>query len=84
MTSTTVILLNNLERAGLIERRSDLNDKRKFRIFLTKKGRQLEKMLVPKAEYFNSTTLHGISTSHMAIFHEVLDTIERNLEDQIA
>lgn len=38
-------LLHSLEEAGLIERRQDENDKRSYRIYLTKKGREKSKSI---------------------------------------
>ena len=49
MTPTTVAALNTLERKGLIERRAHPTDRRKYNVYLTKAGRQLERQLLPYA-----------------------------------
>ena len=45
--STTTRTLDKLEKLGLVERRTDPNSRRSFRIFLTEEGHNLRKTLLP-------------------------------------
>lgn len=77
-TPTAVSALNGLERMGLIERRADPDDKRKYRIFLTKKGRQLKGRLVPVARSVHADLLKGLSPLKVEVTREVLRAILKN------
>lgn len=61
---TTTRILDRLEILGLIERRADPLSRRTFRIFLTKKGRSLEKPLVKMANDINEQFLGSLSTKN--------------------
>ncbi|MFM2609753.1 MarR family transcriptional regulator [Vibrio chagasii] len=45
--STTTRTLDKLEKLDLVERRADPNSRRSFRIYLTEKGKELEKDIIP-------------------------------------
>ena len=78
MTPAAVSALNSLERMGLVERRSDPDDKRKYRIFLTKKGRDLKGELIPVARSVHADLLKGISPLKVEVAREVLRAILKN------
>lgn len=59
-TPTTVTALNTLERKGLIKRHRHPTDKRKFNVYLTKRGRQLERLLLPCGKEVNSIATEGL------------------------
>lgn len=44
--STTTRTLDKLEKLGLVERQTDPNSRRSFRIYLTEKGRAMEEELI--------------------------------------
>ena len=59
--ATMTVMLNRMERAGLIERRSDENDQRVSRVYLTEQGKQLglkvnETLMVMEEECFQNFT----------------------------
>lgn len=45
---TIPVIIQNLEKQGLLKRRKDLNDRRKSMISLTAQGRQIIEKIVPK------------------------------------
>jgi DNA-binding MarR family transcriptional regulator len=53
---TITKMLQSLERAGVVERRPDLDDQRLMRVYLTDRGRDLEaEMRTVAAEYIGAT-----------------------------
>ncbi len=63
---TTTRVLDELETAGFVERRSDPNNRRTFTIHLTAKGRRLRKTLVPLALSVNEQHLKSLKKGEAA------------------
>lgn len=80
MTPTTVSTLNGLSRRGLVVRRAHAKDKRKHRIFLTAKGRQLEAELMPIARRAHASAVRGISLTQLAEVRDILNAITSNID----
>jgi DNA-binding MarR family transcriptional regulator len=70
--ASLTIMLNTVEKAGLITRRTAPGDRRKQLISLTKKGRALESMLVPIGMDVNAIALEGFSEREIATDHPVV------------
>ena len=77
--SSTVIMLNQMEQAGLIRKKNDPDDRRKLRIFLTPKARRLEKRLLPIATQLNEMAAAGIPSHELETFIRVAGKMTRNL-----
>ncbi|MBC7000941.1 MarR family transcriptional regulator [Photobacterium sp. BZF1] len=60
--STTTRTIDKLEKLGLVERQNDPNSRRSFRIFLTKKGRELKSELLPIPVAINDQALSSLDT----------------------
>ena len=73
-------VLDRMAQQGLIRRAADDRDRRKRRIFLTKKGENLRAPLLELMHTRNATLLEGISQANYAIFCRVLDKIVENAE----
>lgn len=73
-------ILDVMERNGLVERRKDSTDRRVFKIFTTREGRQLQKKLVPIAENLVNKIREGISDRELERMIEVLRKINENLD----
>lgn len=58
--STTTRTLDKLEKLGLVERRTDPNSRRSFRIYLTEQGRALETTLLPIPMAVNKEMLSSL------------------------
>ena len=83
MTPTTVIALNTLEKKGLIKRHRHPTDKRKLCIYLTKHGRQMERMLLPCGKQVNSVAAGRLPGETTALVREALRTMCENLARQL-
>lgn len=72
---TTTRILDKLEALGLIERRTDPNSRRTFRIYLTQKGRALEKPLTDMAQRVNDYYLSRLPEKKQDAFLRMLQDI---------
>jgi MarR family transcriptional regulator for hemolysin len=78
-STTAVPAIDNMERAGLIDRVPDPTDRRKFKIVLTGKGRALQTKLVPPAEELLRRSVRSISRRDLDVFFGVVERIKTNL-----
>ncbi|CAH6883444.1 Transcriptional regulator, MarR family [Vibrio chagasii] len=58
--STTTRTLDKLEKLDLVERRADPNSRRSFRIYLTEKGKELEKDIIPVPARVNKELMSAL------------------------
>ena len=80
MTRAAVALwINVLERDGLAKRTADPDDGRRFRIFLTPKGRRLEARLQPAIRSIHERVLAECSAAELRAFSATLTRIQRGL-----
>lgn len=79
MESTTHTALNRMEELGHIERRHRPGNRRKLHVYLTRKGRALEKVLVPLAEEVNRVAVAGLSRTQIESVREAMLIIVTNL-----
>ena len=80
--ASLTIMLNTVERAGLISRKVDVNDRRKQLISLTPKGRALERVLIPLGTKVNGIALAGLSDRETATLRTLLARVIANLEHE--
>ncbi|MDT8446008.1 MAG: MarR family transcriptional regulator [bacterium] len=73
-------LVDKLEAEGLVERRSDTQDRRSKRIFLTPQGRQAKGPLRHAADRSSQLAGAGLSDAELKEFFRLLDHIRSNLE----
>jgi len=76
-------LLDGLSENGLIERRSDPNDRRAKRLFLTPAARPLLDRLSELGEDLMTTALAGLDRSEMSALLTSLTTIKENLRQAV-
>jgi DNA-binding MarR family transcriptional regulator len=81
MASSTSVL-DSLERARLIRRIRQAEDRRKINVFLTPVGRALKSPLMAAAVRVNARARRGISTDAMAMLFRNLEAIAANLTDR--
>lgn len=79
MTPTTVVALNTLEKKGLITRSSHPTDRRKLNVFLTKRGRQLERELLACGKVGNEVATSNMAPDTVAQIRAALRTMCENL-----
>ena len=85
MEPTTFAGLKSLENLGYITRRHAPNNKKNVYIYLTLRGRALQKRLEPLAEEVNRIAVRGVPAEDVAITRKTLLAVIENLaQDEIA
>lgn len=77
---TVVRTLDRMERDGLIERKPSATDRRAFHIYLTKKGKACEPMVLAAATQLNQILLESLSKEDEIIIRSHLQRLIDNLE----
>lgn len=80
MEPTTLSAIQIMERSGLVRRVRSQDDRRKMHIHLTKKGRDLEGVLMPLAVEVVETSVAGFSPDEVKLLLRLLGTIRDNIE----
>ena len=78
--STITIMLRKMEKSGLIEKKTDKNDRRIYIVSLTEKGSDIVKKLSSLIENLEENSLKGISEEEQDILFRLLDKILTNLK----
>lgn len=84
MEPTTASALNNMERKGLVRRVRNRADRRIVNVFLTERGRALEKRLLPLAVEVNRVALRTLSSQELQSLHALLTKLRASLDDDPA
>lgn len=71
--------LHELERRGFVRRVADSRDRRKIRVMLTPKGRQLYDLVMPDIDVTNRAMLGGFSAAEQRMLKAMLQRMRRNL-----
>lgn len=79
MEPTTFSAIKAMESLGYVVRRQMHGNKKKVFVFLTPKGRQLKRKLVPLAEEVNHVAIHGVTPAEIATTRQTLLAIIENL-----
>ena len=77
-----VRLLDALERAGLVERRGDLDDRRSKTLRLTPSGRETYELVAAEHERVSATLLKGVKPSDLAACRRAFTLIEHSLIEE--
>ena len=80
MEPTTLGAIQTMERSGLVSRVRSKDDRRKVHIHLTKKGRDLERLLMPLAVEVVETSVAGFSPEDVQQLLRFLRSIRDNIE----
>lgn len=76
-------LIDNLEKECLVERRPDAKDRRLNLIFLTPKGKIIEKEVIEIVNLTLEDTIKGIDPENLKIVRDTFQKIYDNLEPKI-
>ena len=76
---TVTNMVKSLEQNGFIYRKRDEHDARVMRIYLTDKGKELEKPVEFKWKQQQEKLLHSILPEERLILRELMKRMERNL-----
>ena len=82
MEPTTFAALKAMEKRGYIVRRQLADNRRNVHVFLTPKGRALERKLVPLALECNAIAVRGVPVQEVAITRSTLLSMLRNLAQE--
>ena len=76
---TVSVILKNMEAEGLVERRSDPNDLRAIRVYLTENGRRLDQKNIARIRAMDAQALRGLSAEECETLMPLLMRIRDNL-----
>ena len=77
--ATLTVMLNRMERNGLVRRESDARDQRVSRIFLTSKGETAVNKLRETLDLLEEESMRGLSEEERELLKSMLMRISRNL-----
>lgn len=72
-------LIGRMERCGLVERRVDASDRRRYQLFLTQKSRLLLEGIIPEYRKQIMNLLSNLSAEERAFLQSLLKRLEQNL-----
>ena len=72
-------MLDGMEKKGLVERKNDKNDRRVFRIYPTKKAKEMYDSILPYAEKYNNTVKDLLSEEECIELVRKLDILSENI-----
>ena len=76
---TMAATLQRMERSGLVRREPDPADGRRAIVFLTERGRELERPLVDSARGINRRAVRGLSADDRSLLYRVIGRATTNL-----
>ena len=76
---TVSVILRRMEEEGLVTRQTDPDDRRAVRVYLTDKGKALDKKNIRRIKKLDSVALSGISEEEYAALMTLLPKIRNNL-----
>jgi DNA-binding MarR family transcriptional regulator len=76
---TVCRMVDRLQEAGLVERRSDVTDRRSWNLFLTSRANELLAELRPLAAVMIEEALDGIDAAERETLHGLLERLRANL-----
>lgn len=86
--TTSVTMLNHMTRAGLVSRKRDAADKRRIRVSLTARGKELESRLMPQAFEINRIAAQGIPREDLEtclfVLRRMSENLQRNFDSRAA
>mgnify|MGYP004732732933 FL=1 len=80
---TISIALKNMEADGLVERRADAKDQRKTCVFLTDKGREVDRANLERVHRLDHIVLNEIDANEQAALLSVLEKMRENLAKEL-
>ncbi|TCP29982.1 DNA-binding MarR family transcriptional regulator [Scopulibacillus darangshiensis] len=79
--ATLTKILDLLEKNGYVSRKPNPDDRRSFLICISDSGKSLKEELFPFIEHLYSQIISDIPEEQMAVYQEVLQKIQCNIED---
>jgi DNA-binding MarR family transcriptional regulator len=82
--SATVSAIDTMEKAGLVLRSRNRDDRRKINVYLTKAGRTLEGKLLPYTREVNRAAEQGLTVDELDRCRTTLHKLSANLEGYLS
>jgi len=79
--STLTRLVDNMEKAGLVERRRDAGDARAVALHVTAAGRRLTRRILPIAERYETVALKGFTPAEQEVLKRALRRLYDNMDE---
>lgn len=79
--ANTTRVISELELKGLVTRKVDEKDTRKYKIYLTEKAKGLEKFILNSKLKLNKIAFEGVSNKEKEVFEQTLEKIIENLNN---
>ena len=76
---TVTKMLARLDRAGFVKRRRDPKFKKQWRVFLTPKGKQIEKAVQDHWTRMEERATHGLTQAEKKAFVDIAARVRSNL-----
>ena len=76
---TVSVILRRMEEEGLVTRSADPNDKRSVRVYLTDKGKKLDKKNITRIKEIDTIALSELSNEEISLLMDLLPKIRNNL-----
>ena len=76
-------IINILEKGGYVERRSDKNKRKVFKIYLTQKAKDIFPLLQKVTQDYRKVMAEGIKKEELEICLKVLNQVLQNLLDKV-
>ena len=80
MSTMALFMLLRMEKTGLIRREQDVKDRRKTKLYLTEKARDLQNDYDAVSNEMTDIYYQGFSGSEIGQFESYLDRIRENIE----
>ena len=78
---TVNVMVQRMEKAGIIGRRHDPDDQRVIRVFLTEKGRQMKRCAARQVEKNEEYVLKGFTEAEKCLFRRFMEQIIDNISN---
>ena len=76
-------VIDRMEERELVSRVRDASDRRIYRVYLTKKGQEVERQLRPLAERSRKRLYKGISPKNLALFESLCEQMITNCQESL-
>ena len=73
------VILKKMEEEGIVERKSDPNDLRAMRVYLTDYGRTIDKQCIENIRSLDKTATEGLADGEIEVLMSLLSKIRNNL-----
>lgn len=82
--ATITKMIQRMEKAGLVQRRSDPNDQRVSRVYLTEAGRAIRAEVMQRHRMIEAEAFAGFSPEDEATMRRLLSQMRENLKQTVA